>query len=113
MYAIRSYYDPAGIIDLKDAIVWMRKHAKKYHINPDKIAILGASSGAQMATLIGVTPNSSKYKLNNHVSDEVQAIINIDGITSFIHQEADRITSYNVCYTKLLRCKRCSQRLSS
>jgi len=80
---------PAGINDLKDAIVWMRKHAKKYHINPDKIAVLGASSGAQMATLIGVTPNSSKYKLNNHVSDEVQAIINIDGITSFIHQEAE------------------------
>jgi acetyl esterase/lipase len=80
---------PAGMIDLKDAIVWMRKHAKKYRINPDKIAVFGASSGAQMATLIGVTPNASKYKSKTHISDEVQAIINIDGITSFIHPEAE------------------------
>tara|TARA_R110002050_G_scaffold286121_2_gene436303 strand:- start:43756 stop:44796 length:1041 start_codon:yes stop_codon:yes gene_type:complete len=79
---------PEGIIDLKDAIVWMRKHAKKYHIDPDKIAVLGASSGAQMATLIGVTPDFSRYKSNTTISNKVQAIINIDGIVSFIHPEA-------------------------
>ncbi|MBP0904218.1 alpha/beta hydrolase fold domain-containing protein [Mariniflexile gromovii] len=79
---------PAGVIDLKDAIVWMRKNAKKYHINPDKIAVLGASAGAHLATLIGVTPNSPLYESDAKISDEVQAIINIDGITSFIHPEA-------------------------
>lgn len=79
---------PAGVIDLKDAIRWMRVNAKKYHINPDKIAVLGASSGAQMATLIGTTPNSSIYGKDNTVSDEAQAIVNIDGIVSFIHPEA-------------------------
>ena len=79
---------PAGIIDLKDAIKWMRKHAKKHQINPDKIAVLGASAGAQMATLVGVTPKASIYGLNTSISDEVQAIVNIDGIVSFIHLEA-------------------------
>uniref|UniRef100_UPI004048B3A0 alpha/beta hydrolase fold domain-containing protein n=1 Tax=Mariniflexile sp. TaxID=1979402 RepID=UPI004048B3A0 len=79
---------PAGIIDIKDAIRWMRKKSKKYRINPDKIAVLGASSGAQMATLIGVTPNSSIYENDTSISDEVQAIINVDGIVSFIHPEA-------------------------
>ena len=81
---------PAGVIDLKDAIKWMRKNAKKYHINPDKIAVLGASAGAHLATLIGVTPNSSIYNNNPSISDEVQAIVNIDGIVSFIHPEASK-----------------------
>ncbi len=79
---------PAAVNDLKDAIRWMRKNAEKYHINPDKIAALGASAGGQLVTLIGVTPNSSIYGFDKEISDEVQAIINIDGIVSFIHPEA-------------------------
>lgn len=79
---------PAAVIDLKDAIIWTKKHAKKYKINPDKIAVLGTSAGAQLATLIGVTPNSSLFEPDKNFSDEVQAIINIDGIVSFIHPEA-------------------------
>ena len=79
---------PAAVQDLKDAIRWMRKNAKKYHINPDKIAVLGASAGGQLATLIGVTPNSSLYGFDSNTSDEVHAIVNIDGIVSFIHPEA-------------------------
>ena len=79
---------PAGVNDLKDAIRWMRKHAKKYNINPSKLAVLGASAGGQLATLIGVTPNSNLYKPDKKISDEVQAIVNIDGVVSFIHPEA-------------------------
>lgn len=79
---------PAGVIDLKDAVRWMRKHSKKYHINPNKIAVLGASAGAQLAGLLAVTPNSSLYKPNPKISDAVQAYINVDGIVSFIHPEA-------------------------
>jgi len=83
---------PAGVIDLKDALRWMRKNAKKYHINPDKIAVFGASAGAQLATLIGVTPNSSIYGKDPNFSDTVQAIVNIDGIVSFIHPDAEEGT---------------------
>ncbi|WP_242082402.1 alpha/beta hydrolase [Aestuariivivens sediminis] len=79
---------PAAVIDLKDAIVWLRTHAKKYKINPDQIAVLGASAGGQLATLIGVTANASLYEPDRFVSDQVQAIVNIDGIVSFIHPEA-------------------------
>lgn len=79
---------PAGVIDLKDAIRWVRKNAKKYHINPDKIGVLGASAGGQLATLVGTTSNVSNYGLDTVILDEVQAIVNIDGIVSFIHPEA-------------------------
>lgn len=79
---------PAGVNDLKDAIVWLRKHAKKYNINPDKIAVLGASAGAQLAGLLAVTPNSSLYEPDSKISDAVQAYVNVDGVVSFIHPEA-------------------------
>lgn len=81
---------PAAVLDLKAAIRWMKENSEKYKIDPDKIAVLGASAGAQLATLLGVTPNSERFnESNNQISDEVQAIVNIDGIVSFIHPEAE------------------------
>jgi len=86
---------PAAVIDLKDALRWMRENAKKYSIDPDKIVVLGASAGAQLATLIGVTPDSEIYKEQDQkTSSKVQAIVNIDGIVSFIHPEAAAEGSY-------------------
>lgn len=38
-----------SILDVKDAISWVRSHATKLNINPYKIAIYGASAGAQLA----------------------------------------------------------------
>ncbi|MDT0677865.1 pectinesterase family protein [Autumnicola musiva] len=81
---------PAGVLDLKDAVKWMRQNAEKYHINPDKIAVLGASAGGQLAALLGVTPDAEIYKTENKdFSDKVQAIVNVDGVASFIHPEAE------------------------
>ncbi len=81
---------PAGVEDLKDALKWMRENSDDYHINTEEIAVLGASAGAQLATLLGVTPDSDIYKTkNSEESDEVQAIINIDGIVSFVHPDSE------------------------
>lgn len=81
---------PAGVLDLKDAIKWMRENADQFNIDKEKIAVLGASAGAQLATLLGVTSNPKKFSSEKqNFSDEVQAIINVDGIVSFIHPEAE------------------------
>ncbi len=81
---------PAGVIDLKDALRWMKLNAEKYHVDTQKIAVLGTSAGAQLATLVGVTPNLEIYnEKDEKISSEVQAIVNIDGITSFIHPDAE------------------------
>lgn len=85
----REAFYPAGVIDIKDALRWMRSNAENYNIDSKKIAILGTSAGAQLATLVGVTPNSEIYnELDEAISSEIQAIVNIDGIVSFIHPEA-------------------------
>lgn len=68
---------PAGINDLESALKFIIKNASKFEVNPSKIAILGCSSGAQMATLVG----------EKHPK-KIKAIINIDGILAFHHPES-------------------------
>lgn len=77
---------PAAITDLKTAVKWVKSNAKKYNIDTTKIAVLGCSSGATLATFIGTTGQNPKFKSHeweDKVSDEVQAIVNIDGIVDF------------------------------
>lgn len=72
---------PAGVEDIETGIQWLKKNHKKYGLDKKKIAVYGESAGAQMATLVGV---KSKNK--------IQAIVNVDGIVSFIHPEAEEST---------------------
>ncbi|GEJ43821.1 alpha/beta hydrolase [Chryseobacterium sp. ON_d1] len=72
---------PAGIEDIETAIQWIRKNHRKYAVDKNKIAVLGESAGAQMATLAGVK-----------AKNKIKAIINVDGIVSFIHPEAEEST---------------------
>jgi acetyl esterase/lipase len=82
---------PAGIHDLKAAVRWMRAHAAAYGIDTTRIAAYGCSSGAQMASFLGTTSGLAQFEGDEgHAehSSAVQAVLNIDGIVSFIHPEA-------------------------
>ena len=68
---------PAGIDDILKAITFIKNNAERFGVDANKIAILGQSSGAQMASLIGTKYNT-----------EVDAIINIDGVLAFHHPES-------------------------
>ena len=83
---------PQAIYDVKNAIKFIKDNAKRFHVDPDKIAVLGCSSGGQMAALIGATNEDlafedAKYKSKS--SSKVQAIIDIDGILAFKHPESE------------------------
>lgn len=69
---------PAGIDDVLNAIKFIKKNSKKFKIEKNQIAILGMSSGAQMASLIG-----TKYPKS------VNAVINIDGVLAFHHPDSE------------------------
>ena len=78
---------PAGVTDVKAAIKWIKRNADAYDLDTNRIAILGTSAGATIATLVGNTPGHPLYHTPENgsidVSDRVQAIINIDGILDF------------------------------
>lgn len=82
---------PAAIYDVKAAVRWLRTSAKKYAVNPDQIAIAGGSAGGQIASLTGVTAGIAKFdpqaKISS-ISSDVQAIINIDGLSDFTSEMA-------------------------
>lgn len=72
---------PAAIEDVEKAIQFLKKNKKKYALDSKKIAVYGESAGAQIATLVGVRKEN-----------KIKAIVNIDGIVSFIHPEAEEST---------------------
>ena len=82
---------PAAVHDLKAAIRWIRAHAATYHADPTRIAALGFSAGAQLATLLGSATNVPALDdstRNMDYSSALQAVVNIDGIVAFIHPES-------------------------
>jgi pectinesterase len=74
---------PAGMIDINDAISWLRERAEDFSINPDKIAIGGGSSGGQMAALAGHAAQSGKYHSQPAQNSTVNAVIDLDGVLDF------------------------------
>ena len=82
---------PAAVYDLKAALRWIHAHASEYNIDAKKIAMAGFSAGGQLAALIGTTNNNKKFddnSCNRNSSSAVNAIIDIDGILSFVHPES-------------------------
>lgn len=82
---------PAAIFDVKNAIKYIKMNAKKFNINPNKIAFLGCSSGGQMAALIGTTNKNTAFEDKNGLNQNsnIQAIVDIDGILAFKHPESE------------------------
>ncbi|MEN2398836.1 alpha/beta hydrolase [Flavobacterium sp. MC2016-06] len=82
---------PQAVYDVKDAIKFIKDNAKKFNVDPNKIAVLGCSSGGQMAALIGTTNEDPAFEDASNKSkstSKVEAIINIDGVLAFKHPES-------------------------
>ena len=48
-----KWYFPAPVEDLKQALCWMRDHAERLNIDPQRIAVYGYSAGGHLAELVG------------------------------------------------------------
>ncbi|MCB0606651.1 MAG: alpha/beta hydrolase [Lewinella sp.] len=81
---------PAAVLDLKTAVRFLRAFASDYGLDTARIAALGASAGAHLASMLGATAGVKDFDgpAYPRYSSAVQAVVNIDGIVSFIHPEA-------------------------
>lgn len=68
---------PQQLIDIKQAIRFLRFHAAEYGIRADQIAVMGESAGGYLAALAGLTGDDPLYKTDENPmqSDAVQAVI--------------------------------------
>lgn len=82
---------PAAIHDVKAAIRWLRENSARYGADPERVAVGGTSAGGQIASLVGVTNGDASFDPQaetSEISSEVQAIVNIDGLSDFTSDEA-------------------------
>jgi len=83
---------PAAIFDVKSAIQFIKDNAAKFNVDTTRVAILGCSSGGQMAALVGTTNGNKSFeegKSSHKSSANVQAVVDMDGILAFKHPESE------------------------
>lgn len=59
---------PTNRDDVRAAVAWVRRHAGRFGVDPDRVAALGASAGGHLAALVGVDPGSADAQLQAVVS---------------------------------------------
>jgi acetyl esterase/lipase len=83
---------PTQLYDVKNAIRWVRAHAEQYGIDPEKIGLLGWSSGAHLALLDALTrPEDNMDGDINYpaYSASVQAVVAIGADTDLLVEYED------------------------
>lgn len=77
---------PAQIEDCKCAIRYLRAHAKKYNIDPDRIGCWGSSAGGHLVALLGTSGGVKELEGKGGWQDQssrVQAVCDWFGPTDF------------------------------
>ena len=76
---------PANLEDVREAVRWIRRHDKVYAVDPNRIAVMGASAGGHLASLLATFPEGpiSSAEPSSEVppatSARVQAVIDFYG----------------------------------
>lgn len=71
---------PAQIIDTKNAIRFMKAHHQEYHVDINKVIIMGDSSGGHTSAMVGMTANTELFdEPINQETCEVKGIIDLYG----------------------------------
>ena len=76
---------PQNIADCRNAVRWVRAHAKELGVNPDKIAVAGGSAGGYLALMVGLSDDKTGPggdPTAKH-SAKVSAVIDMYGVVSF------------------------------
>lgn len=56
---------PAQLEDVKSAIRYIKAHADRYQIDPERIGVMGESAGGHLAGLVGVTSHTDEFDVGN------------------------------------------------
>ena len=65
--------------DVQAAVRWLRRHARRYRIDPERIAVGGTSVGGILSYLVGTRPEDPGTSGNPGWSSRVRAFVSIAG----------------------------------
>ena len=76
---------PQNIADCRNAVRWVRAHAKELGVNPDKVAVAGGSAGGYLALMVGLSDDKTGPGGDPaaKVSAKVSAVIDMYGVVNF------------------------------
>lgn len=75
---------PDHLVDIKDAVRWVREHAAEYGADPDFIVATGGSAGGHLASLLALTANDPEYQPGFESADTaVQGCVSFYGVYDF------------------------------
>ena len=84
---------PAQALDVRNAIRFLRIHAAEYGIEPDRMVVMGDSSGGHTAMFAGIIHDDGEASnIYPGVSAEVKAIINLYGSCSVMAEDGNPTT---------------------
>ncbi len=93
---------PQNLKDVIAALEFVRENAAVYHVDPEKIAVLGSSAGAQLASLVGTVSGDESFlelqDLQKLVKRQICLVINYDGVTDleYVGQHYNQSLIYDI-----------------
>ena len=82
---------PDALIDLKDAVRWIREEGSGYGADPDFVVVAGGSAGAHLASLLALTAGEAGYQPGfEEVDTSVRGCVSIYGIYDLVGEPGDR-----------------------
>lgn len=86
---------PAQMHDCKAAIRWLKGNAKSIGGDPDRVAVMGASAGGHLASMLGTSGGDSLMSgtlgVHRSVDDRVHCVIDIYGPTDLLRMDEQAI----------------------
>jgi acetyl esterase/lipase len=80
---------PDHLIDLKQALRWIREHGWEYGADPDFVVVTGGSAGGHLAALVALTANDPEYQPGfEQVDTTVQGCVPFYGVYDFADRHA-------------------------
>ncbi len=83
---------PAPVIDIKDAVRWVRSVADRFSLDPNRIALWGSSAGGHLSACAALS-REDEFASREHegFSNSVSAVVDGYGPTDFSRMDADRL----------------------
>lgn len=71
---------PASLLELASSVKLIREHAKEWHVNPDKIIVMGFSAGGHLAASLGMFWNRKFLADRLGIDHKEQALLQPNGM---------------------------------
>jgi len=82
---------PAALEDVKAAIRWVKAEGSRFHLDPSRVAVGGASAGGNLSAMAGATSSLHLYddlELGHaEQTSDVDAVVDLFGPTDFLKMD--------------------------